>query len=193
MPESEETPSGRALEDRAEYHNVGPDRRFPCPTSTRRYAMTGHAPLPYDFMPAVPSFELRSDDVADGQMMWRNQVLDGFGMTGANISPSLSWSGFWPAAACHVRELHGQGLRWCGAAGRAPAAPLRVRGACARRGVAGRQQRDLSCHGRLQLAFRHHRACPAHPRVRLLIFNTLAAAGRVSRGCWPTGPAATAT
>jgi phosphatidylethanolamine-binding protein (PEBP) family uncharacterized protein len=56
--------------------------------------MTGRAPLPYDFMPAVPSFELRSDDVADGQMMWRNQVLDGFGMTGGNISPSLSWSGF---------------------------------------------------------------------------------------------------
>jgi hypothetical protein len=56
--------------------------------------MTGHAPLPYDFMPAVPSFELRSDDVADGQMMWRNQVLDGLGMTGGNISSSLSWSGF---------------------------------------------------------------------------------------------------
>ena len=31
--------------------------------------MTGRAPLPYDFMSAVPSFELRSDDVADGQMM----------------------------------------------------------------------------------------------------------------------------
>src|ERR1700733_12664101 len=94
MPESEETASGQALEDRAEYHNVGPDRRFPLPPPTRRYAMTGHAPLPYDFMPAVPSFELRSDDVADGQMMWRNQVLDGLGMTGGNISSSLSWSGF---------------------------------------------------------------------------------------------------
>jgi Raf kinase inhibitor-like YbhB/YbcL family protein len=56
--------------------------------------MTDRAPLPYDFMPAVPSFELRSDDVADGQMMSQNQVFDGFGMTGRNISPSLSWSGF---------------------------------------------------------------------------------------------------
>jgi len=56
--------------------------------------MTGRAPLPYDFMSAVPSFELRSDDVADGQMMSQNQVFDGFGMTGRNISPSLSWSGF---------------------------------------------------------------------------------------------------
>ena len=56
--------------------------------------MTGRAPLPYDFMPAVPSFELRSDDVADGQMMSQNQGFDGFGMTGRNISPSLSWSGF---------------------------------------------------------------------------------------------------
>lgn len=49
--------------------------------------MTDRAPLPYDFMPAVPSFELRSDDVADGQMMSQNQVFDGFGMTGRNISP----------------------------------------------------------------------------------------------------------
>ena len=51
-------------------------------------------PLPYDFLPPVPSFELRSDDVADGQMMSGNQVFDGFGMTGENISPSLYWSGF---------------------------------------------------------------------------------------------------
>jgi phosphatidylethanolamine-binding protein (PEBP) family uncharacterized protein len=56
--------------------------------------MTDRAPLPYDFMSAVPSFELRSDDVADGQMMSHNQVFDGFGITGRNISPSLSWSGF---------------------------------------------------------------------------------------------------
>ena len=56
--------------------------------------MTNRAPLPYDFLPAVPSFDLRSDDVADGQMMSGNQVFDGFGMTGGNISPSLYWSGF---------------------------------------------------------------------------------------------------
>ena len=56
--------------------------------------MTDRAPLPYDFLPAVPSFDLRSDDVADGQMMSENQVFDGFGMTGGNISPSLRWSGF---------------------------------------------------------------------------------------------------
>jgi hypothetical protein len=29
MPESEETASGQAPEDREIYHNVGPDRRFP--------------------------------------------------------------------------------------------------------------------------------------------------------------------
>src|SRR6266576_4203815 len=50
-------------------------------------------PLPYDFMPPVPSFGLRSDDVADGEMMSGNQIYDGWGMTGGNISPSLSWSG----------------------------------------------------------------------------------------------------
>jgi Raf kinase inhibitor-like YbhB/YbcL family protein len=56
--------------------------------------MTDRPPLPYDFMPAVPSFELHSDDVAEGQMMTDNQVYNAFGMTGKNISPSLSWSGF---------------------------------------------------------------------------------------------------
>ena len=56
--------------------------------------MTDRPPLPYDFMPEVPSFELRSDDVADGQMMPENQVFDEWGMTGGNISPSLRWSGF---------------------------------------------------------------------------------------------------
>src|SRR6202034_2766241 len=56
--------------------------------------MTDRPPLPYDFMPAVPSFELSSDDVTDGQMMPENQVFDGFGMSGGNISPSLRWSGF---------------------------------------------------------------------------------------------------
>jgi Raf kinase inhibitor-like YbhB/YbcL family protein len=56
--------------------------------------MTERAPLPYDFMPSVPSFALTSTDVAEGQQMPHAQVFDGFGMTGQNISPQLSWSGF---------------------------------------------------------------------------------------------------
>ena len=56
--------------------------------------MTDRPPLPYDHMPEVPSFEVRSDDVADGETMGENHVFDDWGMTGGNISPSLSWSGF---------------------------------------------------------------------------------------------------
>jgi Raf kinase inhibitor-like YbhB/YbcL family protein len=56
--------------------------------------MADRAPLPYDFLPPVPSFRVTSDDVADGQQMSNNQVYNSFGMTGENISPQLSWSGF---------------------------------------------------------------------------------------------------
>jgi len=56
--------------------------------------MTARPPLPYDFMPSVPSFTLTSTDVADGQQMSDAQVFDGFGMTGQNIAPPLSRSGF---------------------------------------------------------------------------------------------------
>ncbi len=56
--------------------------------------MADRPPLPYDFLSPVPSFELRSDDVAEGQMMSSKHVYSGFGMGGENISPSLSWSGF---------------------------------------------------------------------------------------------------
>src|ERR1700704_2108477 len=56
--------------------------------------MTDRAPLPYDFMPKVPSFTVESDQVADGQQMGDAQIYIGFGMSGANISPDLRWHGF---------------------------------------------------------------------------------------------------
>ncbi len=56
--------------------------------------MSDRAPLPYDFMPEVPSFTVTSTDVTQGKQMGDNQVYNGFGMTGQNISPQLSWSGF---------------------------------------------------------------------------------------------------
>ncbi|HXP20863.1 MAG TPA: YbhB/YbcL family Raf kinase inhibitor-like protein [Streptosporangiaceae bacterium] len=56
--------------------------------------MAERAPLPYDLMPEVPSFTVESDDVGHEQHMSDAQVYSGFGMTGQNISPHLSWHGF---------------------------------------------------------------------------------------------------
>jgi Raf kinase inhibitor-like YbhB/YbcL family protein len=56
--------------------------------------MTERAPLPYDYLPAVPSFTLESTDVAAGQMLPDAQVYNGFGVSGQNISPELHWRGF---------------------------------------------------------------------------------------------------
>jgi len=56
--------------------------------------MANRAPNPYDFLPPVPSFTVTSDDVSEGAQMSDKQVFNSFGMTGDNVSPQLSWSGF---------------------------------------------------------------------------------------------------
>ncbi len=50
---------------------------------------------PYESLPQVPSFELRSDDIADGQRCPDPQASGAFGVPGGeDRSPQLSWSGF---------------------------------------------------------------------------------------------------
>jgi Raf kinase inhibitor-like YbhB/YbcL family protein len=53
-------------------------------------------PLPYDFLPRVPSFVLASDDIAHDELMSMAHVYDGFGLDGQNLSPHLRWFGFPP-------------------------------------------------------------------------------------------------
>jgi Raf kinase inhibitor-like YbhB/YbcL family protein len=48
---------------------------------------------PYAELPSVPSFELRSDDIADGQTLAKAQVSGVFGAGGEDVSPHLAWSG----------------------------------------------------------------------------------------------------
>src|ERR1700745_660717 len=67
-----------------------------CPEPTVRLGgtMSDRAPLPYDFMPKVPSFTIESNDIHQAQPMGQNQVYNGFGMSGNNIPPQLRWRGF---------------------------------------------------------------------------------------------------
>jgi hypothetical protein len=57
---------------------------------------------PYDFLPAVPSFTVTSTEFADGEALPKDQLSAIFGADGADLSPSLSWSGFPEATKCFV-------------------------------------------------------------------------------------------
>lgn len=48
---------------------------------------------PYEELPEVPSFELRSDDVQDGRPLAMPQVSGVLGAGGEDASPHLAWSG----------------------------------------------------------------------------------------------------
>ena len=49
---------------------------------------------PYAALPQVPSFEVTSSDVAEGEKLDNAHVSGIFGAGGEDISPQLSWSGF---------------------------------------------------------------------------------------------------
>ncbi len=48
---------------------------------------------PYDFLPELPGFTLRSTDIEDGEPLKRAQVSGIMGAGGEDLSPQLSWSG----------------------------------------------------------------------------------------------------
>jgi Raf kinase inhibitor-like YbhB/YbcL family protein len=52
----------------------------------------GIAPDPFDILPAKPSFELTSNDFADGEPLDKRHAHESVG--GENVSPHLRWSGF---------------------------------------------------------------------------------------------------
>ncbi|GAA4538394.1 YbhB/YbcL family Raf kinase inhibitor-like protein [Amycolatopsis samaneae] len=52
------------------------------------------SPSPYDFLPQLPSFTLRSNDIAEGETLATPHLSGIFGAGGEDRSPQLSWEGF---------------------------------------------------------------------------------------------------
>src|SRR5450759_2811584 len=59
------------------------------------------APDPYSLLPAVPTLTVSSTSIQHNARLPEEHVFDGWGLTGGNVSPQLSWagaptpSGFW--------------------------------------------------------------------------------------------------
>ena len=50
---------------------------------------------PYEFLPSVPSFDVTSTDVTEGETLTAQHTSGAFGMPGGeDLSPQLAWSGF---------------------------------------------------------------------------------------------------
>lgn len=52
------------------------------------------APLPYEFLPQVPSFSVSSNEIKEGAALPKSQVSGIFGAGGEDVSPHLRWEGF---------------------------------------------------------------------------------------------------
>jgi Raf kinase inhibitor-like YbhB/YbcL family protein len=51
------------------------------------------APDPYSLLPVVPALSVSSTSFENNARLPEEQVFDGWGMSGGNLSPALSWSG----------------------------------------------------------------------------------------------------
>src|SRR5450759_4030265 len=51
------------------------------------------APDPYSLLPAVPTLTVSSTSIQHNSRLPEAHVFDGWGLTGGNVSPQLSWSG----------------------------------------------------------------------------------------------------
>jgi hypothetical protein len=49
---------------------------------------------PYEELPSLPSFEVTSEDLVDGEILAKAQVSGMMGAGGSDTSPQLSWRGF---------------------------------------------------------------------------------------------------